>query len=104
MSIGARRASPQSSQLPQGDRAMATTEQRSGRAIRPGDRVHEPIEIRTIRPVHWWAALGVIYIGIGAYAFGAWISSNRFVRTPVGPDPVPHWMKLSLWCLFAFTL
>ncbi len=48
---------------------------------------------RKIRPVLWWAALGVFLAGVAVFSMNSWISSPDFTRTPTGASPVPDFMR-----------
>lgn len=53
-------------------------------------------ERRRARPVLWWAGIGAILLALEAYVIGDWILSGNAKPTPVGPSPVPTYMKVSL--------
>ena len=72
---------------------MATTLTPSARVI-SGPTVEG--EARRARPVLWWAGFGAVCGLLAIYVFGSWILSADFTRTPVGPTPLPGWMKISL--------
>jgi hypothetical protein len=50
---------------------------------------------RRARPVLWWASAGVAFIALQAYIYGAWVTSDDFRPSPLGPDPVPRWEQVN---------
>jgi hypothetical protein len=44
---------------------------------------------RRIRPVLWWATIGVAAIAMQFCVYGAWVTSDGFVPSPLGSDPLP---------------
>lgn len=52
------------------------------------------IESRKTRPVLGWAVVGLGFLALETYIFGAWILSGP-ERTPNGPSPIPTWMKIT---------
>lgn len=85
--------------------ATPTTVSRTGQKA----ALERPTSART-RPVIGWAIVGAAFLLTEAYALTGWIVSGRATPTPVGPTPVPTWMKilihgweiLSLPLLFTF--
>jgi hypothetical protein len=64
-----------------------------------------PVGSRKVRPVLWWAGAGFGFLLLQAYIYGAWIASDDFKPSPLGPDPVPRWEQVFAWVLQpAFTL
>jgi hypothetical protein len=51
---------------------------------------------RSITPVKWWAAIGVIVVLFEVFVLTRWITGPLFERVPVGPTPVPTYMKVAL--------
>lgn len=49
-----------------------------------------------IRPVVWWAALGVAFIVAQAAILIAWVSGPWFHHVSSGPTPVPTYMKVAM--------
>lgn len=68
------------------------------------------------KPVLLFAAWGVISLLIGVWAMGHWIVSSDFKPSPMGPDPLPHsvWLTLritevvalscAVWLLWKFMI
>ncbi len=54
---------------------------------------------RRARPVLWWAFAGAAFLLLQGYIYGAWIVSDDFRPSPLGPDPVPHWEQVFAWVL-----
>lgn len=54
---------------------------------------------KKVRPVQIWAVAGALFVALQIYLYTAWILSDDFQRTPVGPTPIPGWMKflLNVW-------
>jgi Spirocyclase AveC-like len=52
-----------------------------------------------MRPVLWWAALGLVAVGFQLYVYIGWIASSDFRSVPTGSDPVPHHLKVVAWIL-----
>ena len=50
-------------------------------------------------PIKYWAVLGVGFSLLAVYLVGGWLLSSDFETTPVGPTPVPDFMKISLTAL-----
>jgi len=48
------------------------------------------------QPIVFWSALGAFFLVLQIYVFGAWILSEDFRPTAVGPDPIPGY---SLWAV-----
>lgn len=47
----------------------------------------------------WWATIGVAAVAVQLYVYGAWVTSDGFVPSPLGPDPIPTWEKVNAWIL-----
>jgi hypothetical protein len=45
-----------------------------------------------IKPIKWWAALGVLSLGLIAFSWGRWLLGGHAHPTSVGADPVPGYM------------
>jgi hypothetical protein len=43
----------------------------------------------------WWASAGIAFLLLQAYIYGAWITSDDFTPSPLGPDPVPRWEQVN---------
>src|SRR5262249_59620909 len=54
------------------------------------------VEPRRIVPVKWWAALGALILAFIAYGLTDWVSGPFFETVPVGPSPVPTYMKVAI--------
>ena len=50
----------------------------------------------TVRPVKWWAALGVAFIAVQAAILIAWVTGPWFHHVSPGPTPVPTYMKVAM--------
>jgi hypothetical protein len=67
-------------------------------------------------PVKWWAAIGAVAVVFIVFVLTRWVTGPLFVRVPVGPTPVPTFMKVAivafevictpaaLGCLYFFTI
>jgi Spirocyclase AveC-like len=55
------------------------------------------IEARRMRPVLWWAAIGIAAVAVQTYVYVRWIAGPNFRPVPTGPDRVPHWEKVAAW-------
>ena len=51
-------------------------------------------EARPIVPVKWWAGLGAVILAVIAYVLIDWVGGPFFKAVPVGPTPVPMFMKV----------
>ena len=49
---------------------------------------------RKARPVLWWAAAGVLFLGLAIYVWTMWFVSGDAHRVQPGITPVPEWMKI----------
>lgn len=47
-------------------------------------------------PVTLWAAAGFVSLGLCLYVLIRWFASGQIERTPDGPTPLPHWMRICL--------
>jgi Spirocyclase AveC-like len=54
------------------------------------------VEPRRIVPVKWWATLGALILAFIAYVLIDWVSGPFFETVPVGPSPVPTYMKVAI--------
>lgn len=52
-------------------------------------------ETRRATPVKWWAAVGVLWLALLAYAWGSWLIGGDAHATPTGIDPVPAWKVIT---------
>jgi len=59
------------------------------------ERVDQFAATRT-DPVHWWAAIGALLIVLQLYVYSSWITSDFFVPTDPGPDPLPNYSRIGL--------
>lgn len=50
-----------------------------------------------LRPIHYWSALGAVFVLVQIYVFGSWIFSDDIYRQPTGADPVPTSVKAFVW-------
>lgn len=62
-----------------------------------GTAVAKDVAGRRMRPVLWWAAIGVAAVAVQTYVYARWITGPNFRPVPTGPDPVPHWEKIAAW-------
>src|ERR1700758_202131 len=51
---------------------------------------------RTSAPVKWWAAVGAVYLVFLVAVLTRWVISPLFKTVPVGPTPVPTFMKVAI--------
>jgi Spirocyclase AveC-like len=51
---------------------------------------------RTAAPVKWWAAAGALYVVIEVVVLTRWVTGPLFKTVPVGPTPVPTFMKIAI--------
>jgi hypothetical protein len=54
---------------------------------------------RRMRPVLWWASLGVAAVAIQAYIYTRWFFSDSFRAVGTGTDPAPTYDKVFAWIL-----
>lgn len=47
----------------------------------------------------WWAGTGAAFVALQLYVYLAWITSDDFKPSPLGPDPVPQWEKVMAWII-----
>jgi hypothetical protein len=59
-------------------------------------------EVKKFKPVTVFAAVGVFALVMEIWVLGHWITGPNFKTTPVGPSPVPTYMKIGLTSLTAF--
>ena len=52
-----------------------------------------------VRRSHPTPAGGVAALTLQFYVYGAWVTSDGFVPSPLGSDPVPTWEKVNAWIL-----
>src|SRR5271168_5431238 len=50
----------------------------------------------TSAPVKWWAAVGAVYLVFMVAVLTNWVLSPLFKTVPVGPTPVPTFMKVAV--------
>jgi hypothetical protein len=50
----------------------------------------------TSAPVKWWAAVGAVYLVFMVAVLTNWVLSPLFKTVPVGPTPVPTFMKVAI--------
>jgi hypothetical protein len=65
--------------------------------VRPtagGRPVVEPA--RSAEPVKWWAAVGALVIAFMIMVLTRWVTGPFFKTVPVGPSPVPTFMKVAV--------
>src|SRR5215831_5689894 len=57
-----------------------------------------PVDVapRTSAPVKWWAAVGAAYLAFMVAVLTAWVLGPFFKTVPVGPTPVPTFMKVAV--------
>ena len=51
---------------------------------------------RTSAPVKWWAAVGAVYLVFMVAVLTNWVLGPLFKTVPVGPTPVPTFMKVAI--------
>jgi hypothetical protein len=51
---------------------------------------------RRIKPIKWWAALGLAYVAFAVYVWMRWLAAGEFDPPPHGPDRIPDY---ALWSL-----
>lgn len=51
---------------------------------------------KSVPPVTWWAAAGALILAFEIFVLTRWISGPLFHTVPVGPTPVPTYMKVAL--------
>jgi predicted secreted protein len=56
----------------------------------------EPATTR-IKPVQWWAVLGIAYVCLVVYVMVRWLVSDQVGAIPKGPDPVPDYARWALY-------
>lgn len=54
-----------------------------------------------LRPIHYWSALGVVFVLVQIYVYGSWLFSGDVYRQPTGADPVPTAIKTAAWIMQA---
>ena len=71
-------------------------------ALRP-ERPKRPIAPRVVdgaprssAPVKWWAAVGAVYLLFMVAVLTNWVLGPLFKTVPVGPTPVPTFMKVAI--------
>lgn len=65
---------------------------------RPGHQASPP-RPRGSSPIKWWAALGVLQLGLAVYCILAWAGSGQMTPTDPGPDQMPGYETVSMWVL-----
>jgi hypothetical protein len=63
--------------------------------VRPATQ-SDAAEPRRIVAVKWWATLGALILAFIAYVLIDWVSGPFFETVPVGPSPVPTFMKVAI--------
>jgi hypothetical protein len=53
-------------------------------------------EPRTSAPVKWWAAVGALVVAFMIFTLTRWVTGPLFETVPVGPTPVPTYMKVAI--------
>lgn len=76
---------------------MTTTEVKPAGASRPV--LETP---HSSPPVKWWAAVGGLVLAVMVAVLTRWVTSPLFQAVPVGPSPVPTYMKVAI-VFFQFT-
>jgi hypothetical protein len=61
--------------------------------------LHPALPERRMRPVLWWASLGVAAVAIQAYIYTRRFFSDSFRAVGTGTDPVPTYDKVFAWIL-----
>jgi Spirocyclase AveC-like len=59
-------------------------------------RSSNQLQVMRSTPAVYWAALGAAFLCLAAYVWGSWILSPDFRPSPVGLDPLPHNVWLSI--------
>jgi Spirocyclase AveC-like len=50
-----------------------------------------------LRPIHYWSALGVVFVLVQLYVYGSWLFSGEVHPQTTGADPVPAGVKAAAW-------
>ncbi|MCV7057486.1 spirocyclase AveC family protein [Mycolicibacterium gilvum] len=53
-------------------------------------------QIRTIRPVLFWSAVGAVCIAFATYVYTSWIVSGNAAPVAPGPDPIPGGTQVAI--------
>lgn len=53
-------------------------------------------QARTATPVVYWAVCGAVFLALAFYVWGSWILSDDFRPVPIGNDPIPLNVKISV--------
>lgn len=69
-------------------------------AVAP-DEVAPAAPASRLRPIHYWSALGSIFVLVQIYVYGSWIFSGDVYRQPTGAEPVPTPIKAAAWIVQA---
>jgi hypothetical protein len=76
--------------------------------VEPPTRSPDVAQPRTtrsrLRPIHWWSAVGAVFVLVQVYAFAAWSISSEAYRQPAGAEPVPDHVKIWAQILQAASL
>jgi hypothetical protein len=64
-------------------------------ADRAGD-AQAVVQIRMVRPVLVWSAIGAICVAVAAYVYTSWIVSGDATPVGPGPDPIPGGTRLAI--------
>lgn len=80
---------------------MAVTNPPYGPGIALGTRASaaESVEPKRIPAVKLWAGAGALTLAFMVYVIVNWVAGPYLKRVPVGPTPVPGWMKAELIAL-----
>ena len=70
---------------------MTRSEVRSPAAARPAVQAPPPAA-----PVKWWAAFGALVLLVMVVTLTRWVTGPFFETVPVGPSPVPTFMKIAV--------
>lgn len=66
------------------------------RPAKPGDHRPTAPETRSSAPVKWWAAVGALVLIFMTVVLVRWVTGPLFQTVPVGPSPVPTYMKVAI--------
>jgi uncharacterized protein DUF5135 len=78
---------------------MAVTSRPVEPDVRLGVSTVETVEPKRIPAVKLWAGAGALTLAFMLYVILNWVTGPYFERVPVGPTPVPTWMKAELIAL-----
>lgn len=60
------------------------------------ERASAQVTERRLVPVKWWAAVGALWLALGAYMWGKWLLDGKAKAITAGSDSVPQWMKFTV--------